>query len=142
MRTSQITLGIPLGVAAYYVLSLASAFWTARLSPPDIVWAVLLGILVAVALGLVVATRVAISAVASVVMLALAVLGFAIGSGMYDWAVPQPADIVTLFFHGGRSPLVLGALAFTGVASFTRIYRDSRRSRKASTDEQAFARTP
>lgn len=121
-------MGLLVGLVAYYLLSLASAFWTARFDPSYIIWATLLSVLACVVLGFSVAMRLAIPIAASTVMIVLAVAGFLLGSSMYDWAAPLPADFETLLLHGGRSPLVIGAAAFTLSASLTRTVTTRRKS--------------
>ncbi|MGZ0711992.1 hypothetical protein ACWPKO_27005 (plasmid) [Coraliomargarita sp. W4R53] len=86
------------------------------------------------ALGLSVALRAQLTAIAAAVMVVLAVVGFALGSVMYDWAAPFPADIRTLLLHGARSPLVIGVTVLVATASLTRII--SARPR-AKTDQLA-----
>jgi len=53
-------------------------------------------------------------------MILLIVWGFAGGSAVYFGIAPIPQDFVSLFFHGGRSPLVLGLAISMGVVGLLR----------------------
>lgn len=121
MKKQNIGLGIAAGLLGYYGLSLASALWVARLTPSDYTWALIISAVVSAALGLLVAKLQGTALIASATMLVLVVLGFAMGSSTFTWIPPLPADFRSLFFHGARSPLVIGATAFLGATSIPRV---------------------
>lgn len=112
--------GLLIGLAAYYLLSLASALWTSRLEPPFVAWAVVVSGIASALLGFASTLRLMVPVVATTVLVLLAATGFVLGSSLYDWASPLPFDFQTLLLHGGRSPFVIGAAAFLGAASAAR----------------------
>lgn len=115
MQRAYVIIGIPLGVVLFYVLSLSSAFWTAIRFPTDYAWAIVLCVVGYGAPWLVALRRPAIAVCASVTMIVLIVWGVIGGSDVYFGIAPIPQDFLSLFFHGGRSPLVLGLATSMGV---------------------------
>jgi len=126
MTRSDFAVGIPIGLVAFYGLSLASAFWVARLAPLDYLWSLLLTAAICCALGIVVGLRAGSSIVASSAMVILVVMGLILGSNANLFAAPLPADFVQLFLHGARSPLVIGATVLIGAAGIVRVLTDMR----------------
>ena len=108
MRSVDVAVGLPLGLGGFYVLSRASAFWTSRAQPLDVLWSTLLTAVACGALGAVLAWRAAAAGIGSLLMLVLVIVGALAGSDIYTWALPYPMDFTVLLFHGSRSPLVLG----------------------------------
>ena len=96
MRGVDFGIGVPLGLAAFYGLSLASAFWVGISSPDDYLLSLLISAAVCSLLGFVVAWRAGSAVVASGLMLVLAVVGFVAGSDAYLWVPPYPADLLPL----------------------------------------------
>ncbi|GAA4924564.1 hypothetical protein GCM10025777_38220 [Membranihabitans marinus] len=116
----DITIGALAGVVAFYLLSLSSAFWAARLDPSYLSWSVILSVGASVILGIATTRRTTLLAAIATVMIVLVAVGLLLGSAMDDWALPLPFDFGALLQHGGRSPLVIGACVVVGVASLTR----------------------
>jgi len=127
MKALDIAIGVLVAAVGYYGLSLASAFWIGQMGPQDQVWSIVLGAAVCIGLGAIVGWRVGSALVASGLMLLLIAIAYVFGSDAYAWAAPFPADIVTLFFHGARSPLVVGPVALVGAAGIWRVVSNARR---------------
>ena len=120
MRTIDIGIGIPLGLIAFWGLSLASAFWVGPSSSLDYLWSALLSAAVCCVLGAVVSTRAMGAIVAAGVMLILVVIGLVAGSDSYLVIRPLPFDIRSLVFHGSRTPVVIGPLLLVATAGMVR----------------------
>ncbi|MFG6402469.1 hypothetical protein [Microbacterium sp. P04] len=125
-KTWDFGLGVALGISGFYGLSLASALWVARVDPLDYLWALLLSAAICCIFGLVVAWRASLTLAAAVVMLILVVIGFIAGTDQYLWVMPFPRDVVALFFHGSRSPLVVGPTFLIGAAAVFGLLRAKR----------------
>lgn len=128
-RKRDLGIGLLVSLLAYYLLSLASAFWTSRLEPPFVMWAVVLSALCFGFLGFVSTLRLTIPAVTAIGLILLATTSFILGSSLYDWALPLPFDFRTLLLHGGRNPLVISAAAYLIVSTMTNVLK----TRKLST---------
>lgn len=129
MRGVDVGVGVALGVAAFYGLSIASAIWVAVITPTDYLWALAISAVVCCILGLVVAWRAACAVVASGTMLVIAVIGFATGSESYLWVPPFPADLWPLLWHGSRSTGVIGPLVLLGTVATIRLVTQRRTER-------------
>lgn len=129
MKAVDVSLGAAVGVAGYYGLSLASALWTGQSDPSDPMWSLVLGAVVCVALGTITAWRNRISLIASALMLLLIITGYAAGSDRDTWAAPFPADVLTLYLHGSRSPLVIGPAILVASIAVWRCDAGRRRTR-------------
>lgn len=112
----DLVLGVALGLISYYALGFASALWVGT-SSPEYLWSLLITAVVGGAFGFLLVPRAATTLLAAVVMLILVVIGFVMGTDTNLWIPPLPGDIGQIFLHGARSPFVLGALVFAGVAS-------------------------
>lgn len=126
----DLAIGIPLGLSAFYGLSLASAFWVARITDTDYVWGILIGAAVCGLLGATIAWRAAYAVAASVTMFVLVLLGTATGSQLYLWVPPFANDVVPLLWHGSRSPVVIGPLVLVGTSAIIRVVSEARRRRE------------
>lgn len=126
MRGSDFIIGIPMGLIGFYGLSVASALWVGMQNAADYWFSMLVSVAVCSILGFL-AVRAAPSAmVASGVMLTLVVFGFAMGSETYLWVPPFPADMIPVFFHGARSPIVIGPIFLLGIAGIVGMISESR----------------
>lgn len=123
MRWLSAIIGVLAGLAAFYLLGLASAFWTARLDPSYIYWAMGLSACASIILGIATTQRPALLASTAIAMIVLVAVGLMLSSGMDDWAAPLPFDFEALLRHGGRSPLVVGACVIVGTASLITVIR-------------------
>ena len=113
-------LGVPVGVVAFYCLSLASAFWWS--SPTNMViseYAVALTLSIAVYVAMVplAVRRPDLSLLASGTMLLIALGGAIAAPTIPMWVFPLPADFPQLWFHGSSSPLLLCFAFCIGIAS-------------------------
>ena len=121
LKGLDVGLGVIAGLVTFYVLSLASALWVAQFNPSDYIWSMILSAAICSCLGALVSWRPGASAIASLAMLILFLISLTTGSDEFVWVAPLPADVVSLFFHGSRTPLVIGPTILIGVAGITRI---------------------
>jgi hypothetical protein len=126
-RRLETILGVALGLAGFYGTSVASAFWISRPTESVYVWALLLSSLLCLGFGILVTWRVTVCFVAGLVLIALAIISFGFGGDSYIWVAPFPLDVPSIFFHGGRSPLVIGVSVLVGTAGIARAIMSKRR---------------
>lgn len=127
-KTLDVLAGVGVALVSFYLLSLASAFWTSRLEASYLVWAIALCTIACAVLGFASTRRLSIPIVVFFVMIALVAAGIALGGNIDDFALPLPADLHALLTHGARSPLVIGPMIFAGAVGGARLI-SSRRTR-------------
>ena len=143
MRKRDIAVGVPIGLVAFYLLSLTSALWVAQRTPTDYISALVLSAAISCGLGVVVARRASVAVVAAGVMFIVVVIGLILGSDRYLSVMPLPLDIQSLVFHGARVPLVVASTVLVGTAGTIRVFTDVRRheSKRTATDANGLHST-
>lgn len=120
MRGSDFALGVPLGLASFYGLSLASAYWIAPV-PGFYTWGLAISAAVCGVLALILALRPSTAVVLAATMLVGAIVGLAFGSDAYLSVPPFPGALLQLLFHGSRSAVVFGPMVLVGTAAITMV---------------------
>lgn len=138
MKPIDAVVGVLVGIAAYYTLSLTSAFWLAGFEHNGYLTAALFGGIAGLGLGVMIGWRPSATLTAAGTILVVGTVGYFLGSDMAVWAPPFPLDLWSLLLHGARTPvmpLVAALLVASGVVS-TVTRRGSRVRGTAAIDEQ------
>lgn len=115
MNISHAMLGFVSGIVIFYLLSLSSAHFAmpAESVPPT---SALLSIFAFTLSGILI-TRFRIALAAAITICLMTSVSLLIGSAHDHFILPSPDDLMSLFLHGGQTPMVPGAAAVLLVSS-------------------------